>query len=117
MRGCQLQHLSETAYKIWKRELVTEAVARAGGDPALVGDLVSVPISSRRRAVFTAIRDGKRFRLGFRHRQGHSVEKHHRVFDSTPRLAELLPPLRASLETETNLRHPNSYCHNDRNRH
>jgi len=102
--GCQLQHLSETAYKIWKRGLVTEAVARAGGDQALVGDLVSVPISSRRRAVFTAIRDGKRFRLGFRHRQGHSVENITECLILTPKLAELLPPLRASLETETNLR-------------
>jgi|JI10StandDraft_1071094.scaffolds.fasta_scaffold190822_4 23S rRNA (uracil1939-C5)-methyltransferase len=102
--GCQLQHLSENAYKTWKRGLVTDAVARAGGDPALVADLVSVPIASRRRAVFTAIREGKKFRLGFRHRQGHSVENITECLVLTPRLAELLPPLRASLETETNLR-------------
>lgn len=101
--GCQLQHLSEPIYKIWKRGLVVDAVARAGGDPALVGDLVSVPIDSRRRAVFTAIREGKRFRLGFRRRQGHSVESITECLILTPKLAELLPPLRASLETETTL--------------
>lgn len=101
--GCQLQHLSETAYKTWKRRLVVDAVTRAGGDPALVGDLVSVPTASRRRAVFTAIREGKRFRLGFRHRQGHSVENITECLILTPKLAELLPPLRTSLEAETSL--------------
>lgn len=102
--GCQLQHLSESAYKIWKRGLVIEAVTRAGGDPALVDDLVRVPIASRRRAVFSAIRQGKGLRLGFRHRQGHSVENITECLILTPGLAELLPPLRASLETETDLR-------------
>ncbi len=101
--GCQLQHLSETAYKTWKRGLVIDAVTRAGGDPGIVSDLVSVPVASRRRAVLTAIRDGRKFRLGFRHRQGHNVENIAECLLLTPPLAALLPPLKASLETEANL--------------
>ncbi len=101
--GCQLQHFSETAYRTWKRGLVVDAVVRAGGDPTIVGDLVSVPSASRRRAVFAAIRDGKKFHLGFRHRQGHRVENITDCLILVPKLAELLPTLRACLGTETPL--------------
>lgn len=101
--GCQLQHLSENAYRTWKRGLVVDAVAKAGGDPVIVGDLVSVPGASRRRAIFTAIREGKKFHLGFRHQHSHRVENITECLILTPKLAELLPALRACLETETDL--------------
>ncbi len=53
--GCRLQHFETEAYRVWKRGLVVEALARAGLETD-VAPLVHFPIASRRRAVFSAVR-------------------------------------------------------------
>ena len=53
--GCALQHLSESQYRAWKRDLVISALAQAGL-AADVGDLVDAAGEGRRRAVLHARR-------------------------------------------------------------
>ncbi len=53
--GCRLQHFEDGAYRIWKRNLVVEALARAGIETA-VEAMLCLPVASRRRAVFSAVR-------------------------------------------------------------
>ncbi|MHA1107525.1 MAG: class I SAM-dependent RNA methyltransferase [Alphaproteobacteria bacterium] len=47
--GCALQHLDPDAYREWKTGRVREALSRQGLDPALVGELRTVELASRRR--------------------------------------------------------------------
>ena len=62
--GCALQHFEPAAYRTWKRGLVVEALKDRGiGFP--VGDLVTMPLHSRRRAVFAATKTNGEVELGF----------------------------------------------------
>jgi 23S rRNA (uracil1939-C5)-methyltransferase len=51
--GCAAQHMSDALYRGWKRELVVEALRRAGVE-ARVGPLVDAHGKGRRRATFHA---------------------------------------------------------------
>ncbi|MGK9050469.1 class I SAM-dependent RNA methyltransferase [Neorhizobium petrolearium] len=62
--GCSLQHLADTPYRAFKRELVVEALKSRGLTPE-VGELVAAHPGERRRAVFSARRTEKDFLLGF----------------------------------------------------
>ena len=53
--GCALQHLSESPYRAWKRDLVISALAQAGLATD-VGELVDAAGEGRRRAVLHARR-------------------------------------------------------------
>jgi 23S rRNA (uracil1939-C5)-methyltransferase len=71
--GCAVQHLSFSAYRAWKRDLVVSALARAGiaGE---VDDLIDAHGEGRRRAVFHA-RRGTRdiLQVGFAAARAHEV--------------------------------------------
>lgn len=71
--GCAVQHLDEPAYHDWKAEIVRQALARRGLDPALVALPIRTPAASRRRARFTALRRGGALTLGFHERMSHRV--------------------------------------------
>ncbi|MEZ5647481.1 MAG: hypothetical protein R3E60_00610 [Alphaproteobacteria bacterium] len=101
--GCQLQHFAELPYRQWKRRLVIDAVMRAGGNPSVVTDIVSVPTTSRRRAVLTAKKYGEHLRVGFYRRHEHVIEDMTQCLILAPPLANLLPALRASLSSEIDL--------------
>ncbi len=53
--GCALQHASPGLYGAWKRDLIITAFAQRGLD-VTPEPLISVPLATRRRAVFTARR-------------------------------------------------------------
>ncbi len=53
--GCALQHWASAPYRLWKRNLVVEALRQAGIE-APVGDLIDAHGDGRRRAVFHARR-------------------------------------------------------------
>lgn len=96
--GCAVQHLEETAYREWKRDLATEALARRGLSNVTVGPLIEVPPESRRRATLAAARgrDGH-LHLGFHETRGHAVVDLTACLVLHPRLFALLAPLRGLL--------------------
>ncbi len=72
--GCALQHMDMAAYRDWKRQRVIDALATRGLE-AEVGRLVPAAPATRRRAAFTARRDGESVLLG------HNAAMSHRVVD------------------------------------
>lgn len=95
--GCSVQHLADPLYEVWKRGLLTTALARAGLGAAPVGPLVRVPPGSRRRAAFAFSRKRGATLLGFNARASHQVVDVGRCLLLEPALAAILPPLRALL--------------------
>lgn len=65
--GCALQHMEREAYLAWKREIVGRSFALAGVEAA-VEAVVPIAAGSRRRAVFTAVREARGVMLGFQRR-------------------------------------------------
>ncbi len=92
--GCSLQHLGETEYRTWKRGLVLAALAHRGLPSDVVGDLISIPAATRRRATFAAERKGGRVHFGFHERQSHRVAGIETCLILSAGLSDLLPALR-----------------------
>ncbi len=97
--GCALQHMHADIYAEWKRERVIEALAARGLHPD-VDPVWRAPLSSRRRAMMTARRDGDAISLGFHKRLSHDVVDMQvcavldpRIVGALPRLRRLLSPL------------------------
>jgi len=63
--GCQMQHMSDRAYLVWKRGLVVESLHRAGVDPGHIDDVVAVRQGTRRRVTVAARRTANGIVLGF----------------------------------------------------
>lgn len=70
--GCSLQHLSDEAYRAFKRSLVIDAL-KAKGIVAPVGELVTAAAGERRRTVFTLRRTEKDMLLGFNSPASHHI--------------------------------------------
>jgi 23S rRNA (uracil1939-C5)-methyltransferase len=71
--GCAIQHWRPDAYRIWKRQLVVDALAQAGLD-CPVDDLVDAHGSGRRRIVAHARRGGQDIlRVGFAAINSHEI--------------------------------------------
>lgn len=87
--GCSLQHLADELYARWKPTLLAGALAQHGID-APIAPVVQVGHRTRRRAVLTAIRQGRSVEIGFRERQSHRLEP-------ITACAVLLPEITASL--------------------
>jgi 23S rRNA (uracil1939-C5)-methyltransferase len=96
--GCSLQHWEPTAYREWKRQQVVAAFAQRGLEPP-VAEIISCAPASRRRAVFTAERDGKRIVLGFNQAGSHEVV-------ATPECRVLVPAIANKLEAIATLMAP-----------
>jgi 23S rRNA (uracil1939-C5)-methyltransferase len=62
--GCDLQHAETSLYRSFKRDLVIAAL-KSRGIEAEVSPLVVVPPASRRRAVFSGLRESNRIAFGF----------------------------------------------------
>ncbi len=95
--GCAVQHLDDERYAAWKRGLLVEAIARAGGDEHLVAPLIRIAPGTRRRATLGFIRIGKSILLGFAQRASHTLIDVEACPVLAPALVALLPPLRAVL--------------------
>lgn len=70
--GCALQMLPLAATPRLKRDFVAAALAREGLLPE-IAETVGVAAGSRRRAVLTAVRSGKRVLLGYHERQSNRL--------------------------------------------
>jgi 23S rRNA (uracil1939-C5)-methyltransferase len=95
--GCVLQHMGETAYVRWKQGLVTQALSRRGFREVPVKPMIRIAPGTRRRATLAATRIGAEVALGFHGRESHEVADIETCLLLTPRLVELLPPLRRVL--------------------
>lgn len=94
--GCSLQHWREEPYAEWKLGLVKTALAREGLGASVEG-LKTYPAASRRRATFTARKDGGTLRLGFNAAQSHDLVDLEECPILLPQLGSALPPLKAAL--------------------
>jgi 23S rRNA (uracil1939-C5)-methyltransferase len=72
--GCATQHLGPALYSPWKREILVQALARAGVT-APVGPLIDAHGEGRRRATFHArfAPDGAHLTLGFMQARSHRI--------------------------------------------
>ncbi len=95
--GCALQHLQPGFTADWKRGRVVAALARAGLGDAMVGETVSVPPGTRRRATLAAARAGKSVLLGFTERGSHKLVDLRECWILRHELVALIPPLRERL--------------------
>jgi 23S rRNA (uracil1939-C5)-methyltransferase len=95
--GCVAQHMPDALYVAWKRAIVVDAF-RHRGIEAPVGELVRVPLASRRRITVYARRYRKNLHLGF-HRAGtHDIMDVAECPIAEPQLVAALPALREMLE-------------------
>jgi 23S rRNA (uracil1939-C5)-methyltransferase len=97
--GCALQHMHDTAYADWKRDLLAQALSRAGFDTAVIAPLARTPPGARRRLDFTAARIQGGVTLGLHAQHSETLIDVHACPVLHPALVQLLPPLRALLRT------------------
>lgn len=90
--GCSLQHMPANDYLAFKRGLVMTALSYQGIETA-VDEVVSVPSSTRRRAVLAAHRKGKEVVIGFHGRRSHHIVDVRDCAVLTPGLVALVPKL------------------------
>ncbi len=95
--GCALQHLQAGFTADWKRSRVVAALARAGLGDVAVGEIVSVPPGTRRRATLAANRAGKSVLLGFAERGSHRLVDLRECWILRRELVALIAPLRERL--------------------
>ncbi|KQT54712.1 RNA methyltransferase [Aureimonas sp. Leaf454] len=62
--GCDLQHADDALYRDFKRRLVVSAL-KSRGIETEIAPLVTIPPATRRRAVFSGLREGNRIVFGF----------------------------------------------------
>lgn len=93
--GCALQHLRDDYYRAWKRERIVSALERAGLGTAPVGELISTPAASRRRATFTVRRTGQGALFGFNERRSDRIAGIDNCLILHPDLLARLPALKA----------------------
>jgi 23S rRNA (uracil1939-C5)-methyltransferase len=91
--GCTLQDLSEAAYLERKQGAVARPLSRLGVE-ASIAELVRVPKTTRRRAVFAAKKAEGRVALGFRGLKSHAVVDMQECLVLTPALLVLTHGLR-----------------------
>ena len=95
--GCALQHVAHDAYLAWKREQVVTTLAQRGFDNAPVGEIVSVPPATRRRANFKARAGNDGVQLGFYAPNSRRLVDIHECHILVSALQKLIAPLRAAL--------------------
>ncbi len=70
--GCNLQHMSDAAYRSFKRQLVIDALKSKGLTPD-VAEIVAAHPGERRRVVFAARRTEKDMLIGFNQAESHHI--------------------------------------------
>lgn len=93
--GCALQHISEDAYRNWKRERVVEALARERFDDDIIAPLFTCAPASRRRAAFAVRKTQNGLVFGFNAKSSSQIVSIKECVILAPALAECLPALRA----------------------
>jgi len=106
--GCALQHLADSPYAAWKRNLVVAALERAGFTNPDVGPLVRTPAHRRRRMDFAVRRREGGVLLGLHQAHGTQIVDLTACEVLQPELLALLPPLRKTLSSLSALAHSGS---------
>lgn len=91
--GCALQHWGTQPYLVWKRNLVQEALMRAGVEGS-VAPAIAAQGSGRTRAVFHTGRGNKKDAVGFARRRSHEIIEIEECPVLDPKLAAALPHAR-----------------------
>ncbi len=92
--GCSYQDLPLDAYRVFKRSMVVDALARHGFSDANVQDVIEVPQNSRRRATFKIAKRAGQVVVGFHVAQSHDIVDMHECLVITPKLFALVAGLR-----------------------
>ena len=95
--GCVLQHVEEGAYRAWKREQVTLALAQRGIAGIEIAPLIPVAPRTRRRAVLTGRFVHDAIMIGFQERGTHFICDMAECHVLHPDLFALVEPLRKHL--------------------
>ncbi len=95
--GCAMQHASPALYGAWKRRLIEDALA-ARAISAPLGETLSAPLRSRRRAVMSAVHDGAAVRLGFHKAMSHDLVDVMNCVVMEAAIEAALPALRSALK-------------------
>jgi len=95
--GCVAQHMPHELYLEWKRKKVSDALA-AHGVSGHVGPVVFAGDATRRRAVFTARRTGRRTAFGFHQRAANDIVDVRACAILVPQIANRLERLRGLAE-------------------
>lgn len=91
--GCRMQHLAAPAYLAWKSNLLAAALEREGLKTEIAPMRVFAR-ASRRRAVFSAMRDGGATRFGFARRDSDRIADLAQCGVLVPAIGERLHALR-----------------------
>ena len=94
--GCQLQHVTDEAYRAYLRDRVAGALAQHGLETTMRDSHLSPP-HSRRRATLRALKAGGQVLLGFNAAKSHRIVDMRENFILRPELVDLLGPLRGLL--------------------
>lgn len=95
--GCQLQHLSDTAYATYLTDRIISALHAQGLDAPPMDRPHLSPPRTRRRVSMRAERRGKRVILGFNEASSNAIVDLHECHVILPELFALLEPLRRLL--------------------
>lgn len=94
--GCQLQHLTDSAYADYCRSRVAGALAQHGIETEIRLPHLSPP-RTRRRATLRAVKAGGRVLIGFNEASSNRIVDMAECYVLHPRLFELMDPLRRLL--------------------
>jgi 23S rRNA (uracil1939-C5)-methyltransferase len=94
--GCQLQHVTDAAYRLYLQDRVASALAQHGLETEVRAPHVSPP-NSRRRATLRAMRLRKGVALGFNEERSHRIVDMSECHILRPELFALVAPLRRLL--------------------
>ncbi|MBX5048974.1 class I SAM-dependent RNA methyltransferase [Rhizobium lentis] len=92
--GCTLQHLADTAYRAFKRQLVVDAL-KSKGLTAEVGEIVPARPGERRRVVFAARKTEKDMLIGFNQAESHHIVAIEECPISSAGIVARLPAIKA----------------------
>ena len=95
--GCQLQHVTDDAYRSWGTARIAATLAAAGIVPERTAPLALSPPRSRRRVSLRAVKRGGRLTLGFNADASHRIVDMHECWVMLPELFALVAPLRTLL--------------------
>ncbi len=92
--GCTLQHVGDSTYRAFKRQLVIDALKSKGLTPD-VGELVVAHPGERRRVTFAARKTEKEMLLGFNQAESHHLVNIEECPISSAALIARLPAIKA----------------------
>ncbi|ASS54203.1 class I SAM-dependent RNA methyltransferase [Rhizobium leguminosarum] len=92
--GCTLQHMADTPYRAFKRQLVIDALKSKGLTPE-VGEIVPARPGERRRVVFAARKTEKDMLVGFNQAESHHIVAIEECPISSAGIIARLPAIRA----------------------